>query len=325
MYSRNEVVQLVNSWIGKNEADGSYKSIIDIYNSYSGPFPRNVKMQYGWSWCACTWSALAIKLGYTAIMPIEISCGELVKKAKAMGIWQENDAYVPKPGDAILYDWDDNGRGDDTGWPDHIGTVTYVNTGSGYFVVTEGNYNRRVQKRTVSFNSRYIRGFITPRYDSDVTIAENSSGKSIDTIAREVIAGVWGSGNERKTRLAAAGYNYNEVQSRVNSILNGSAVAPSQPSQNQNQPVGKKVTATCAARKYNASYSGTYRTTANLYLRDDAGTNKKALCLIPKGTKIQTYGYYNVDGVGKPWLYLVVVLDGVQYTGFSHIDYLERT
>ena len=33
MYSRQAVVNLVESWIGKNEADGSYKSIIDIYNS----------------------------------------------------------------------------------------------------------------------------------------------------------------------------------------------------------------------------------------------------------------------------------------------------
>ena len=71
-YSRSAVVNLVNSWVGKNEADGSYKSIIDLYNS-KAPFPRNTKMQYGWAWCACTWSALAKALGYTAIMPVEIS------------------------------------------------------------------------------------------------------------------------------------------------------------------------------------------------------------------------------------------------------------
>ncbi|MFQ7535872.1 MAG: hypothetical protein ACLRL6_00060 [Clostridium sp.] len=41
MYSRQAVVDLVESWIGKNEADGSYKSIIDIYNSFTGAFPRD--------------------------------------------------------------------------------------------------------------------------------------------------------------------------------------------------------------------------------------------------------------------------------------------
>ena len=37
--------------------------------------------------------------------------------------------------------------------------------------------------------------------------------------AREVIAGAWGNGEERKQRLTAAGYNYGEVQQTVNSLL----------------------------------------------------------------------------------------------------------
>lgn len=328
MYDRNKVVGLVESWHGLNKADGSYKKIIDIYNSYKGPLPRGIKMDYSWYWCACTWSALAIQLGYTAIMPIEISCGELIKSAKVMGIWQENDAYVPSPGDAVLYDWDDNGSGDDTGWPDHVGTVTYVNKASGYFVVEEGNYNNKVQKRTVSLNGRYIRGFITPKYDTASPVAmpsdaDAAKGKTIDTIAREVIAGMWGSGTERKNRITAAGFDYSQVQSRVNSILNGSAVTPSNPAQPQEQPVSKKVTATCVAKSFNNAHAGTYETTANLYLRNDAGTNKKALCLIPKGTKVQNYGYYNTAN-GVIWLYIQVTVDGVQYTGFSSKEYLRK-
>lgn len=43
--------------------------------------------------------------------------------------------------------------------------------------------------------------------------------KSIDEIAKEVIAGKWGNGNDRKARLTNAGYNYNEVQNKVNSLL----------------------------------------------------------------------------------------------------------
>lgn len=43
--------------------------------------------------------------------------------------------------------------------------------------------------------------------------------KSIDTVAREVINGKWGNGSDRKARLEAAGYNYKEVQSRVNALL----------------------------------------------------------------------------------------------------------
>ena len=47
----------------------------------------------------------------------------------------------------------------------------------------------------------------------------NSSKKSIDEVAREVINGDWGNGNTRKQKLEAAGYNYDEVQKRVNQIL----------------------------------------------------------------------------------------------------------
>ena len=43
--------------------------------------------------------------------------------------------------------------------------------------------------------------------------------KSIDEIAKEVINGKWGNGADRKNRLEKAGYNYNEVQKKVNTLL----------------------------------------------------------------------------------------------------------
>lgn len=45
--------------------------------------------------------------------------------------------------------------------------------------------------------------------------------KSVDTIAKEVINGKWGNGSERRRRLEEAGYNYTEVQAKVNQILYG--------------------------------------------------------------------------------------------------------
>ena len=47
--------------------------------------------------------------------------------------------------------------------------------------------------------------------------------KSVDAIAKEVIAGKWGNGEARKTALTNAGYNYSEVQNKVNALLNGSS------------------------------------------------------------------------------------------------------
>lgn len=43
--------------------------------------------------------------------------------------------------------------------------------------------------------------------------------KSVDEVAREVINGKWGNGSERKKRLEEAGYNYAEVQAKVNQLL----------------------------------------------------------------------------------------------------------
>lgn len=38
-------------------------------------------------------------------------------------------------------------------------------------------------------------------------------------IAKEVLAGKWGNGNDRRTRLTNAGYNYSDIQSIVNALL----------------------------------------------------------------------------------------------------------
>lgn len=314
MRSRSEVVNLAVSWLGKNERDGSYKSIIDIYNSFEGPLPRGIKMRYNWPWCACTWSAIAISLGYTDVMPIEISCGQLVKQAQNMGCWQENDGYIPSPGDAILYDWDDKGIGDNTKWPDHVGVIERVNEKAGYMTVIEGNYKNSVKRRTVSINGKYIRGFITPKYtDNYVEYKESETTKDIKTVAMEVISGLWGSNTQRKEALERNGFNYEEVQAEVNKILNGFT----------NNKKNGKVETTCYAKSEDPSISGIYTTTANLYCRNDAGTNKKALCQIPKGTKVQNYGFYT-EFNGVKWLLIQFTLNGIQYKGFSSSKYLRK-
>lgn len=44
--------------------------------------------------------------------------------------------------------------------------------------------------------------------------------KTVTAIAKEVINGLWGNGLTRKKRLTSAGYNYDEVQKKVNDLLN---------------------------------------------------------------------------------------------------------
>ena len=54
--------------------------------------------------------------------------------------------------------------------------------------------------------------------------------KTIEQVAQEVLEGKWGNGQDRKTRLTDAGYNYNEVQKIVNKLANGETAAPAKKS-----------------------------------------------------------------------------------------------
>ena len=47
----------------------------------------------------------------------------------------------------------------------------------------------------------------------------------MDAIAREVLAGKWGNGNSRKSRLEAAGYDYNKIQAKVNKLVKASQLS----------------------------------------------------------------------------------------------------
>lgn len=150
-----------------------------------------------------------------------------------MGIWVESDGFVPSPADAVLYDWDDSGSGDNKGNPDHVGVVETVNKAAGTFSVIEGNYSNAVKRRTLKINGKYIRGFITPKYDTDGTESNTTSvKKSITKIAKEVLAGKWENGEQRKSALKAAGYDYESVQKKVNELsgkTNSTAPSVSRP------------------------------------------------------------------------------------------------
>ena len=43
--------------------------------------------------------------------------------------------------------------------------------------------------------------------------------KSVEAVAKEVLAGKWGNGENRKKKLQAAGYDYGAVQKKVNELM----------------------------------------------------------------------------------------------------------
>lgn len=224
---RQKPVDYLAQYVGIKEGSAEHKAILAVLNN-SGLCTR-YKMTVNDPWCATASSAAFIASGLADIFPcVECSCGNMIELAKKAGIWVENDAYVPKTGDAILYDWGDSGKGDCTGWPDHVGLVASV---SGNTIrVIEGNMSNTVGYRNLAVNGRYIRGFITPKFSTKATSSGNGSAgtsgkKSVSEIAKEVIAGKWGNGDARKSAIKAAGYDPAAVQKEVNAQLKGSPKA----------------------------------------------------------------------------------------------------
>lgn len=159
--SRDDIINQLKSWLGKNEKDGSHREIIDLYNTQA-KLPRGYKVKYTDEWCAtCVTSAFLACDALELIYP-ECGCEEMIKGLKKMGIWLEDESITPERGDLVFFDWSDNGKGDNTGWADHVGVVVEAN---GYtFTAIEGNRGDAVSYRTYTVNQKTLRGFARPKY-----------------------------------------------------------------------------------------------------------------------------------------------------------------
>lgn len=144
------------------KGEDGHKWVVNTYNSID-PRPRGYKLQSKDPWCAATVSAVLHSLGNDDIA--ECSCPAMVKKAKNLGIWVENDGYTPIPGDIIMYDWQDDGSGDNMGNPDHVGIVVKVDDNK--ITVREGNKNNAIGNRVILRNGKFIRGYIVPKYEEE--------------------------------------------------------------------------------------------------------------------------------------------------------------
>lgn len=178
--AREKVVDIAVSHLGQKESDGTHRAIIDRYNSQA-VLPRGYRVKYTDAWCATFVSAVALEAGFETIMPTECSCPQMVALYKALGCWVENDAYVPKHGDIIMYDWQDSGFGDNNGTPDHVGIVVY-SSGSGMKII-EGNINNAVGYRSIPVNSRYIRGYCVPDYEM---VSDDVEWKGVDAMYQKI-------------------------------------------------------------------------------------------------------------------------------------------
>ena len=180
---RAQVCAQARLWLGRKEADGSHREIIDVYNQIV-PRPRGYKLQYSDPWCAGFVSAVAQNVGLTAYVYPECGCGPMVELYRKAGRWMEDDAYLPAPGDVLFYDWQDSGAGDNRGQPDHVGYVLEVD--GSMLTIIEGNCGNQVATRTIWRDGRCIRGYGLPDYAAAASVI-NSHEDPEDEAPAEVV------------------------------------------------------------------------------------------------------------------------------------------
>lgn len=119
------------------------------------------------------------------------------------------------------------------------------------------------------------------------------------------------SGNEKNT-LVKKGWKlegtafYTRGQAKASTAAKPAAI-----------PAAKAVKAAGIAKSFNKKIAKTYKTTANLNVRNEGNTKAKVLGVLPTGTTFQCFGYYTDD-----FYYGVATANGTTYTGFACKKYL---
>lgn len=100
------------------------------------------------------------------------------------------------------------------------GFDTYIVQSGKYYKVQVGAYSVKANASAMAdkLKKAGFDTYITTKSGTAVA-ADTPAKKTVDELAREVIAGKWGNGATRKQKLTAAGYDYSAVQKRVNELL----------------------------------------------------------------------------------------------------------
>ncbi len=173
----SSVVKVARSMIGIKEGSAEHKRIVDEYNSIK-PLPVGYKLTMKDSWCAATVTVIGRRAGCADLIPAECGCERMIELCKSKGILIENENYTPKPGDIAFYDWQDDGKGDNRGWADHVGVVISV-SGSDFQVV-EGNYSNSVKVRNMKVNGKNLRCFASPKYDAEPVVNGSKPSETVN-------------------------------------------------------------------------------------------------------------------------------------------------
>lgn len=299
-----DAINVMNSWVGKSRSAGTHHDIIDLYNSHK-PLARGYAVTYSDAYCDTTISAVFIKLNAVDLIG-GTECGveahvALFKKA---GIWEEDGTVTPQPGWLIVYNWDDGSQPND-GYSDHIGMVEKVSGNT--ITCIEGNMSGGiVGRRNIPIGYGYIRGYAKPKYASSSSSSKTDTvtKKTVDELAKEVLSGLWGNGDDRKNNLTNAGYDYNAVQNKVNELVKGTTTTTKKVTTTTKKTTTTTKKASSGAINKTSQWKGVVTASA-LNVRTWAGTENGKCSFSPlyKGTVIDVCDTVK-DKEGTNWYYI---------------------
>ena len=205
------------------------------YIGTNGNFVCKTNLGLGavYDWCAFAVSAIMKDCGFVGkyIKAVAGGAGDIPRISDSKyGDWFKKGTKTPQAGDLFFMRYADYPY-QDKYFCDHVGIVESVNGNT--ITTLEGNvdgysYNwagtSTFKRKTRYLSDGTVYAFYRPRWSGTSTTstsASQTSKKSVDELAKEVIAGKWSAGEERKQKLTDAGYSYSAVQNRVNELLSG--------------------------------------------------------------------------------------------------------
>jgi hypothetical protein len=202
-----QIIDRAKSQIGVCENPPNSNNV--IYNTWYYGHPV--------SGASYPWCAVFISWLFKAEQSLCIKTASCVQMLE----WFEKRGQLvktPQAGDIVFFKYSTNNRR-----TNHVGLVVsydgkVVNTIEGN--TSSSSKGSQDNGGMVAQRNRYsnIVAYARPKYQEG-SLTNITNHKSNEEIAKEVIAGKWGMGNDRRQKLSNAGYDYRVIQNIVNEML----------------------------------------------------------------------------------------------------------
>ena len=295
MTAKDSFIKVAEAFYGCETGDARQQMIVKLYNQIT-PLPRSYKLKPSDPWCAAFVSACAYVIG--ALDDVLPECGAQEMYNEYPTEQRARSGKTAERGDLLFYDWNHDGRAD------HVGIV--LEDMSGYLEVIEGNFSGTCQIRHIKNDNEDIYGTVRPfwnREDERIRFVDcdELNLRADPSMDAEIIAEMY-YGDPVTVAAESDGWSlvtYNDAaKGKKNGYCGSGYLSTFAP------PVAGE-------------------TTTAVYLRADAGTDSKALAVLPACTPI----WYTGDRVliGSSVWERVTVDEPAERTGWLNRKYTRAT